>query len=309
MAPSKFDESLKIWMNGRLVPWHEATVHICVHALHYGSALFEGIRSYKTSKGAAILGLPQHIRRMTDGAKIYRMNIPYTAPQLEQACIDVVRENKMEDAYLRPLVYRGYYALGVHPSDCPIDVSVIPLRWGKYLGAEALDNGVDVCVSSWTRIAPNTLPALAKSIANYANSQLIVMDARSNGYVEGIALDTAGYVSEGSGENVFVIRDGKLVTPPLGNSVLPGITRTIVLHLAKEQGMAVVEGPIPRELLYIADEVFFTGTAAEITPIRSVDRQVIGEGKAGPFTKQLQKAYFELIDGQRPDPIGVLTYI
>lgn len=307
--PSRFDESLKIWMNGKLVDWHDATVHICIHALHYGSALFEGIRCYNTDKGPAILGLQQHIRRLTDGAKIYRMPLTYTNAQLEQACVDVCKVNNMTEAYLRPLVYRGYYALGVHPTNCPIDVSVIPMRWGKYLGAEALEQGVDVCVSSWTRIAPNTLPALAKSVANYANSQLITIDAKNMGFVEGIALDTNGYVSEGSGENIFCVRDGKLVTPPLGNSVLPGITRSIVLTLCKDLGIPVVEGMLPREMLYIADEVFFTGTAAEITPIRSVDHVQVGAGKAGPVTRQLQAAFFDIINGKRADQLGVLTYL
>ncbi len=309
MAPSKFDESLKIWMNGSIVAWKDATVHVTVHALHYGSAIFEGIRCYKTPKGSAIVGLKQHIRRMFDSAKIYRMPVKFSPAQLEQACIDICKVNNMDEAYLRPLLYRGYYALGVHPTECPIDVAVIPLRWGRYLGSEALDNGVDVCVSSWTRIAPNTLPALAKSGANYANSQLIVIDAKANGFAEGIALDVAGYVSEGSGENIFVVRDGCLITPPLGASVLPGITRQTILALARDIGVPVEISLIPREMLYIADEVFFTGTASEVTPIRSVDHVVVGAGKPGPITMKLQKAYFDIIDGRHPDITGILTYI
>ncbi len=309
MAPSKFDESLKVWMNGKVVEWKDATVHITIHALHYGSALFEGIRCYKTPKGSAIVGLKHHIRRLFDGAKIYRMPVKFKPAEIEQACIDICHANQMDEAYLRPLLYRGYYALGVHPSECPIDASVIPLRWGRYLGSEALDNGVDVCVSSWTRIAPNTLPALAKSVANYANSQLIVIDAREMGFVEGIALDSNGYVSEGSGENIFCVRDGMLTTPPLGASVLPGITRNIILQLAKELNIPIEVGLIPREMLYIADEVFFTGTASEVTPIRSVDKVQVGAGKPGPVTLKLQRAYFDLIEGKRPDTLGMLTYL
>lgn len=305
MAKSRFDETLKIWMSGKLIKWEDATTHVATHALHYGSAVFEGIRAYKTDRGTTIWGLKQHIRRLFDSAKIYRMPVPFTPEQIELACAEVVISNGMDEAYLRPLFYRGYHSLGVHPRDCPTECVIIPLRWGKYLGPEALELGVDVMVSSWTRIAPNTLPALAKSAANYANSHLTVVDATNFGFTEGIALDASGYVSEGSGENVFVIRDGKMVTPPLGASVLPGITRSCVLQLAQELEIPVVEGLIPREMLYIADEVFFCGTAAEITPVRSVDKVTVGEGKAGPHTRRLQKAFFDLIEGRRDDKLGL----
>jgi len=305
VTKSRFDETLKIWMSGKLIRWEDATTHVATHALHYGSAVFEGIRAYKTERGTTIWGLKQHIRRLLDSAKIYRMPMPFTQEQIELACAEVVISNNMDEAYLRPLLYRGYNSLGVHPRECPTECVVIPLRWGKYLGPEALEMGVDVMISSWTRIAPNTLPALAKSAANYANSHLTVVDANNFGFTEGIALDASGYVSEGSGENVFVIRDGKMITPPLGASVLPGITRGCVLQLARELEIPVVEGLIPREMLYIADEVFFCGTAAEITPVRSVDKVVIGEGKAGPYTRKLQKAFFDLIEGRRDDKLGL----
>jgi branched-chain amino acid aminotransferase len=309
VAKSKFDETLKIWMNGKMVDWKDATIHIAVHAMHYGSAVFEGIRCYKTQDGSIIFGLHQHIRRLLDSAKIYRMACPYSQEQLEKACIEVVHVNKMEEAYLRPLLYRGYHSLGVFPGECPIDASVMPLRWGKYLGDDALDHGIEVCVSSWTRIAPNTLPALAKAGANYMNSQLIKIDAMAMGFDEGIALDRGGFVSEGSGENIFLVHNGELWTPPLSGSVLPGITRAVVLHLANEFGLPLNMANIPREMLYIADEVFFTGTAAELTPIRSVDKIPVGDGKPGPITRKLQKGLFDVIEGRRPDPMGLRVHV
>ena len=309
MAKSKFDETLKIWMNGKMVDWKDATIHVAVHAMHYGSSIFEGIRCYKTPDGSVIFALRQHIRRLFDSAKIYRMKVPYTREDIEKACIEVCRVNKMEEVYLRPLVWRGYDSLGVHPGDCPIDACVIPLRWGRYLGEDALDKGIDVCVSSWTRIAPNTLPALAKSGANYMNSQLIRIDANAMGFHEGIALDRSGFVSEGSGENLFLVRDGILHTPPLSGSVLPGITRDVILKLAAEMSIPITIGAIPREMLYIADEVFFTGTAAELSPIRTVDKIEIGDGKPGPITRKLQKALFDVIEGRRPDPDGLRVHI
>lgn len=309
MAKSKFDETLKIWMNGKMVDWKDATIHLAAHAMHYASAVFEGIRCYKTPDGSVIFGLHQHIRRLLDSAKIYRMNGPFSREDLEKACLDVVRVNKMEEAYLRPLIYRGYHSLGVFPGDCPIDAAVMPLRWGKYLGEGALDNGIDVCVSSWTRIAPNTLPALAKAGANYMNGQLIKIDAMALGFDEGIALDRGGFVSEGSGENIFLVRDGELWTPPLSGSILPGITRAVVLLLAKDMGLTVNIANIPREMLYIADEVFFTGTAAELTPIRSVDKIPVGDGKPGAVARKLQKALFDLIEGRRPDPMGLRVHV
>jgi branched-chain amino acid aminotransferase len=298
----------KIWHNGRFIRWDEATIHVLSHVVSYGSSVFEGIRCYATPSGPAVFRLREHIRRMFDSAKIYRMeNLGYSAEQLGEAMLELVRVNKMDSCYIRPIALRGYGEMGVNPLKNPIDVYIACWSWGKYLGEEALAEGVDVCVSSWTRIAPNTLPALAKAGANYMNSQLMKMEALANGYSEGIALDSAGYVSEGSGENIFVVRDGKIHTPPLGASVLPGITRDSVLLLARELDIPLVETIIPRELLYIADEVFFSGTAAEITPIRSIDRIPIGKGRRGPIAEKLQKEFFAIVNGTKPDRYGWLT--
>jgi branched-chain amino acid aminotransferase len=298
----------KIWHNGRFIPWADATIHVLSHVVSYGSSVFEGIRCYSTPAGPAVFRLREHVRRMLDSARIYRMeNVGYSAEQLAEAMLELVRVNKMEACYLRPIVMRGYGDIGVNPLQNPIDVYIACWSWGKYLGDQALSEGVDVCISSWNRFAPNTLPALAKAGANYMNSQLIKMEAIANGYAEGIALDTAGYVSEGSGENIFVVRDGKIHTPPLGASVLPGITRDSVLALARDLGIPTVETIIPREMLYIADEVFFSGTAAEITPIRSVDKITIGGGRRGPIAEKLQKEFFGVINGVREDRYGWLT--
>lgn len=297
----------KIWHNGRFIRWDDATIHVLSHVVSYGTSVFEGIRCYKTPSGPAIFRLHEHIRRLVDSAKIYRMeNLGYSASQLAEAMVELVRVNKMDSCYIRPIVIRGYGEMGVNPLKNPIDVYMACWSWGKYLGEEALADGVDVCVSSWTRIAPNTLPALAKAGANYMNSQLVKMEALANGYSEGIALDTNGYVSEGSGENIFVVRDGKIHTPPLGASVLPGITRDSVLTLARDLGIPLVETIIPREMLYIADEVFFSGTAAEITPIRSIDRIQIGKGRRGPVAEKLQKEFFAVINGTKKDEYGWL---
>jgi branched-chain amino acid aminotransferase len=302
-----FDEVKKVWMNGRLIDFADAKIHVFTHALHYGSGLFEGIRCYNTQQGPAIFRLNEHTRRLFDSAKIYRMEIPYTPEEVNKACIDVIAANEFEDCYLRPLVYRGYHSLGVFPGACPVDFVVGAWRWGKYLGPEALENGVDVRVSSWNRMAPNTFPALAKATGNYMNSILIRQEAAIDGYSEGIALDVNGYVSEGSGENIFVIRDGKIFTPALGSSILGGITRSSILTIARQFGYEIVEGLIPREMLYIADEVFFTGTAAEVTPIRSIDRIAIGSGKRGPITERIQKEFFAYIAGEIPDRYNWLT--
>ena len=292
----------KIWHNGRFIAWQDATIHVLSHVVSYGSSVFEGLRCYSTPNGPAIFRLREHVRRMMDSAKIYRMdNLGFTAEQLADAMLELVRVNKMDSCYLRPIVMRGYGDIGVNGMKNPIDIYIACWNWSKYLGEEALAEGVDVCVSSWNRMAPNTLPALAKAGANYMNSQLMKMEAITNGYAEGIALDVQGYVSEGSGENLFVVRDGKIITPPLGASVLPGITRDAILTLAGEVGIPVVESIIPRELLYIADEVFFSGTAAEITPIRSIDRITIGSGRRGPVAERLQKEFFGVISGARPD--------
>jgi len=296
-----------IWHNGRFIKWQDATVHVLSHVVSYGSSVFEGLRCYSTAIGPAVFRLPEHVRRMLDSAKIYRMEIPYSAEQLGDAMLEVVRTNNMQSCYVKPIAMRGYGDVGVNGMKNPIDVYIACWEWGKYLGEEALAQGVDVCVSSWNRMAPNTLPAMAKAGANYMNSQLIKMEAMANGYVEGIALDTAGYVSEGSGENIFVVRDGKIHTPPLGASVLPGITRDSILTIARDCGIPVVETLVPREMLYIADEVFFSGTAAEITPIRSIDRIVIGKGRRGPIAEQLQNEYFGIINGAKPDRYGWLS--
>jgi branched-chain amino acid aminotransferase len=298
----------KIWRNGEFIAWDEAKIHVLSHVVSYGSSVFEGIRCYETPGGPAVFRLREHVRRMVDSAKIYRMdNFAYTQEQLAQASLELVAVNKLRSCYIRPIVMRGYGEMGVNGTKNPTDVYFACWEWGKYLGDEAMAEGVDVCISSWTRIAPNTLPALAKAGANYMNSQLIKMEAVANGYSEGIALDKAGYISEGSGENIFVVRDGKIHTPPIGASALPGITRDTVLTLAGDLGIPVVEQVLPREFLYIADEVFFSGTAAEITPIRSVDRITVGKGRRGPVAEALQKEFFGIVNGAKPDRRGWLT--
>ena len=298
----------KIWHNGKFIAWDDARIHVLSHVVSYGSSVFEGIRCYATQTGPAIFRLPEHIRRMVDSAKIYRMDTSaFTRQQLEQAVLELVSLNGLPSCYIRPVALRGYGEIGVNGTRNPVEIYIACWEWGKYLGEEALADGVDVCISSWTRMAPNTLPALAKAGANYMNSQLIKMEALANGYSEGIALDASGQVSEGSGENLFVVRDGKLVTPPLGASVLPGITRDSVLQLARDRNIPIVESAIPRELLYIADELFFTGTAAEVTPVRSVDRIPIGSGRRGPITETLQKDFFAIVNGTAPDRHGWLS--
>jgi branched-chain amino acid aminotransferase len=299
----------QIWMNGKLVPWADATIHVASHVIHYGSGVFEGLRCYDTPKGSALLRLTPHIKRLCDSAKIYRMPLPYGTDELEQATLETVRANGFKACYVRPIMYRGYGALGVNPVSCPVDMAILVWEWGAYLGAEALEKGVDVCISSWARMAPNTLPSQAKSSANYANAQLIRMEAEVNGYDEGLALDVFGYVSEGSGENVFVVRDGVLHTPPLGGSILPGITRDSVMIIARELGYRVDEVQIPREMLYAADEMFFVGTAVEITPVRSVDRIVVGEGRRGPITEAIQRRFLQIVNGDAPDTHKWLTFV
>jgi branched-chain amino acid aminotransferase len=303
-----FEEVKKVWMNGRLVDFADAKIHVFTHALHYGSGLFEGIRCYNTANvGPAIFRLEEHTRRLFDSCKIYRMELPFTPAEIAQACVDAVAANDFDDCYLRPVVYRGFHSLGVFPAACPVDVVIGAWKWGKYLGPEAIENGVDVRVSSWNRMAPNTFPALAKATGNYMNSILIRQEAAIDGYAEGIALDVNGYVSEGSGENVFVVRDGKIFTPPLGASILAGITRNSVIRIARDLGFEMVENLIPRELLYVADEVFFTGTAAEVTPVRSIDRIPVGTGHRGPITERIQKEFFAYIAGEIPDRYNWFT--
>ena len=299
----------KIWHNGQFIPWNDAKIHVLSHVVSYGSSIFEGIRCYATPAGPAIFRLRDHVRRMIDSSKIYRIEVPFTIDQLSGALAELVRVNKMSACYLRPIVMRGYGNMGVFAGDNPVEVYLACWEWGRYLGEEALSQGVDVCVSSWNRLAPNTLPSLSKAGANYMNSQLIKMEAMADGYDEGVALDTSGYVSEGSGENIFVVRDGKILTPPLSASVLLGVTRDSVIRLAQDQGIPVVETLIPREMLYIADEVFFSGTAAEITPIRSVDHIQVGAGRRGPVVERLQKEFFSIIDGSKPDRYGWLTAV
>jgi branched-chain amino acid aminotransferase len=301
-----FPGASKIWMNGKLVPWADANIHIGSHVVHYGSAVFEGARCYKTPQGSAFFRLDAHIRRLYDSARIYRMDYQLGRDAFTQAVVDTVRANSLEACYIRPLLYRGYHELGVNPLSCPVDAAILVWEWGAYLGPEALEQGVDVCVSTWQRSAPNTFPAMAKSAANYANSALIKMEAVLGGFSEGIALDTSGHLSEGSGQNLFLIRDGILFTPPMSASVLPGITRDSVMTLARDLGFEVREQNLPREMLYIADEIFFVGTAAEITPIRAVDRIAIGSGRRGPITAALQQAFFDYVNGVVADRHGWL---
>lgn len=300
-----------IWFNGKLIPWEKATVHVLSHALHYGSSVFEGVRAYQTPKGVAIFRLGDHSRRLLDSAKVYRITLPYTQEQISAACREVVAANNLaHGAYIRPVAFRGYGEIGVAPkNEPPTEVAVAAWEWGKYLGHESEEQGVDVCVSSWQRVAPNTLPAMAKAGGNYLSSQLISMEAKRLGFAEGIGLSPDGTVSEGAGENLFVVRNGELLTPGLSHSVLSGITRATVMTLAQELGIVVRETSIPRELLYLADELFFTGTAAEVTPIRSVDRLQVGGGKRGPVTEKIQKAFFGLFNGSTADKWGWLDYV
>ena len=307
-----FEEVKKIWMNGRLVDFADAKIHVLTHAIHYGSGLFEGIRCYNTkNQGPAIFRLSEHTRRLYDSCKIYRMDVPFTPEEFKQACIDIVSANDFNDCYLRPLVYRGFHSLGVFPAACPVDVVVAAWKWGKYLGPEAIEQGVDVRVSSWNRMAPNTFPSLAKATGNYMNSILIRQEAAIDGYSEGIALDVNGYVSEGSGENIFLVNNGKLYTPPLGASVLPGITRDSVIKIAQNMGIEVVETTVQRAALYLSDEVFLTGTAAEITPIRSIDKIKVGKGHRGEITAAIQEEFFKVILAEKPAPNGAdwLTFV
>ena len=287
-----FVKAEKIWMNGRLIPWEQATVHVLSHVIHYGSCIFEGIRCYKTQRGPAVFRLRDHADRLFDGCRIYRMEIPYSREEIEAAILETVRVNKLEACYIRPLV---------DPFPCPIDMAIAAYPWGAYLGKDAAEKGVDVMVSSWRRPAPDTLPAMAKASANYMNSQLIKMEALVNGYVEGIALDSAGYVSEGSGENLFIAKKGVLHTPPLTASILPGITRQTIVQLAQDLKIPLIERSIPREALYTADEVFFVGTAAEVTPIRTIDRVPVGRGQRGEITSRFQAEFRSITSGQTDD--------
>ena len=300
-----------IWFNGKLVPWEQATVHVLTHALHYGSSVFEGLRAYQTPQGVAIFRLADHTRRLFDSARIYRIHVPYTPADINAGCHEIISANGLtRGAYIRPLVFRGYGEIGVVPKiDPPVEVAIAAWEWGKYLGPGSDAEGVDVCISSWQRMAPNTLPAMAKAGGNYLSSQLISMEAKRLGFAEGIALTTEGMVSEGGAANLFLVKDGVLMTPALAHSVLGGITRDTVMRLALEFGLETRECAIPRELLYLADELFFTGTGVEVTPIRSIDRIEVGAGRRGPITERIQQAYFGLFDGRTRDQWGWLDYV
>jgi branched-chain amino acid aminotransferase len=299
----------KIWMNGSLVDWADAHIHIASHVIHYGSAVFEGARCYDTPRGSACFRLDAHLGRLFDSARIYRMDPKLSYDEVHAAIIETIKANEFKACYIRPIVYRGYHTLGVNPLPCPVDTAIVLWEWGAYLGQDALSDGVDVRVSSWSRAAANTFPTLAKTSANYANSSLIKMEAIADGYSEGIALDTSGYLSEGSGQNLFLVRHNTVYTPPVSASILPGITRDSVIALAKDHGFTVREEMLPRELLYIADEAFFAGTAVEITPIRSVDKIAVGNGRRGPITEAIQQAFFDVINGVVPDKHGWLEYV
>ncbi len=307
--------SPKVWRNGEFIDWDDARIHVMSHVVNYGSSVFEGIRCYNTEKGSAVFRLREHIQRLMNSAKIYRMDPSFDRDQIVDATLELIRQSDLDECYIRPVIIRGLDAdkpsFGVNPFGSPIDTYIATWQWGKYLGEEALETGIDVCVSSWTRITSNAMPSMAKAGANYMNSQLIKMEAILGGFSEGIALDDRGMVSEGSGENIFLVNNGKLITPPLGASILPGITRDSVLQIARELGMEIVEAQVQRAALYLADEVFFTGTAAEITPIRSIDRITVGAGKRGPVTTKLQEEFFNVILAKRPAPFGAdwLTFV
>jgi branched-chain amino acid aminotransferase len=297
--------SEQIWFNGNLIPWNDAKLHVMSHVVNYGSSVFEGIRCYQTDKGPAVFRLRDHMQRLLDSAKVYRMELDYTLEELIHATLDLVVANKVTPCYIRPIILRGYGTVGVDPTGSPIDVYIVNYDWGKFLGGE--EEGIDVCVSSWNRLAPNTMPTMSKAGANYMNSQLVRMEALVNGYSEGIALDVNGYVSEGPGENIFLVHKERLYTPPLANSVLPGITRNSVMHIAQDLGIPVHEQAVPREMLYLAEEVFFSGTAAEITPIGSVDKIKVGDGKVGPITRAIRSEFYAIANGKAEDRHGWLT--
>ena len=306
---ARADNHHRIWRDGKFVDWEDATIHVMSHVVHYGSSVFEGIRCYATPEGPAIFRLEDHMRRLADSCKIYRMPLEHSLETLVQGAIDTVIENEMPHCYLRPIAVRTGEQMGVYPLECPLEVFIIPWTWGTYLGHESLESGVDVCISTWRRAAPSTFPTMAKAGGNYLNSQLSKMEARLDNYSEGIMLDSFGQVSEGSGENLFVVRDGKLITAPVSAGILQGITRDSVTRIARDLGYEVVEQVMPREMLYVADELFFTGTAAEITPIRSVDRISIGSGGRGPITAAIQSQYMGIAEGRFPDRYGWRTLV
>jgi branched-chain amino acid aminotransferase len=304
-----FDESGKIWFNGKLVDWKDANIHVLSHVVHYGSSVFEGIRCYNTEKGPAIFRLREHVQRLINSGKIYRMDIPYGVDELSDAIIETIKANNLKECYIRPVAFRGYKELGVFPLNCPLETVIAVWGWGQYLGEEALEQGVDVGVSTWRRMAPDTMPNMAKAGSNYMNSQLAKVESVMNGYDEAIMLDYQGLVGEGSGENVFVIKDSTIYTPPISSSLLGGITRDSIIQMARDMGLEVSEQQMPREMLYIADEAFLTGTAAEVTPIRSIDKITIGAGKRGEITKKLQDKFFEVVNAKCEDEHGWLTFL
>lgn len=304
-----FDESGKIWFNGKFVDWKEGNLHVMSHVVHYGSSVFEGIRCYNTKNGPAIFRLDDHIKRLVNSGKIYRMDIPYSIDELVTGVIDTIRINDLDECYVRPVAFRGYGELGVYPLNCPVETVIAAWPWGKYLGDKAIEQGVDVGISSWRRMAPDTMPNMAKAGSNYMNSQLAKMESIINGYDEGIMLDYQGMVSEGSGENIFVVLDGVLHTPPMSSSLLKGLTRDAIITIANDMGFEVVQEAIPREMLYIADEVFLTGTAAEVTPVRSIDKILVGKGVRGEITEKLQETFFKIVNGTGEEDYGWLTYL
>jgi len=304
-----FSGTGKIWMNGKLINWADATIHAASHVIHYGSGVFEGARCYKTPQGSACFRLDAHMRRLYDSARIYRMDYGVSQDQLTDAVLETIKANNFDACYIRPLIYRGYNTLGVNPLPCPVDAMIIVWEWDSYFDEKALEAGTDVKVSTWNRPAPNTFPAMAKSVANYANSGLIKMEAVADGYSEGVALDVTGQLSEGSGQNIFLVRNGALLTPPLASSALEGITRDTIITLAKDMGLSIKEQALPREMLYVADEIFFVGTAVEVVPIRSVDRITVGAGKRGPVTAAIQQTFFDYVNGKTPDRHNWLTFV
>ena len=303
------DKETKVWLDGKFVEWKDANISVLSHVVHYGTSVFEGIRAYSNENGTAVYRLEEHVQRLFDSAKIYKMDIPFTQEEIAEAILETLRVNDLEGCYIRPIVFRGYGELGVNPLGGPVTVAIAAWEWGSYLGEEGMANGVDIGVSSWRKPAPDTFPTLAKCGANYMNSQLAKLEALDNGFDEAIMLDYEGHVSEGSGENIFLVEGDKLYTPSMSSSNLKGITRDSVMTLARDLGYEVIEETISRERLYIADEVFFTGTAAEVTPIRSIDHRTIGIGRRGPVSEKLQKTFFDIVEAKAEDKYGWLTYI
>lgn len=303
------DTASKIWFDGNMVDWKDANIHVLSHVVHYGTSVFEGIRAYKNENGVGVFRLKEHVQRLFDSAKIYKIEIPYTQEEIEEAILETVRVNDLNGCYIRPIVFKGYGELGVDPTNCPVNVVIAAWEWGSYLGEEGMANGVDIGISSWRKPAPDTFPALAKCGANYMNSQLAKLEAIDNGYDEAIMLDYEGHVSEGSGENIFLVEGEKLFTPAMSSSNLKGITRDSVMTIARDLGYEVVEEVISRERLYAANEVFFTGTAAEVTPIRSIDHRQIGIGRRGPISEEIQSAFFDIVEAKVEDKYGWLSYI